>query len=77
MSIADVRLDCEILRAQLSLNKKGSCRDLARALGVNANSLNMALSGYRENPNSKEMLVTLRSHLRKISKEKVMPCGGV
>jgi len=70
MSIDDLRIECEILRAQLSLNKKGSCRDLALAIGVNANALNMALSGYRNNPKSKEMLVVLRSHLRKIGKER-------
>jgi hypothetical protein len=61
--INDLRVECEVLRARLGLNKKGSCRDLAKSIGVNSNSLNMALSGFRTGPGSEQLLAKLRDHL--------------
>ena len=63
MSIDDLRIECEVLRARLGLNKKGSCRELAKAIGVNSNSLNMALSGFRTGPGSEQLMEKLRDHL--------------
>lgn len=65
--IEDLRIECEVLRAQLQLNKKGSCKELAAYLGVNSNSLNMALSGLRNGPGSEQLLTKLRDHLSNLS----------
>lgn len=63
MSIDDLRIECEVLRARLGLNKKGSCKELAESIGVNSNSLNMALSGFRTGPGSEQLMEKLHNHL--------------
>ena len=63
MPINDLRIQCNVLRAQLGLNKQGSCKFLAARLGCNRNSLNMALSGFRDGPSSEQLLEKLHNHL--------------
>ena len=45
---------------------QGAIKDLAKALGMNSNSLNMALTGYRTGPRYIEMLNQLKKHLTKL-----------
>jgi hypothetical protein len=45
---------------------QGAIKDLAKALGMNSNSLNMALTGYRTGPRYIEMLTQLKKHLTKL-----------
>lgn len=61
--IDDLRIECNVLRAKLELNKRGSCKEIAHAIGVNANSLNMALSGLRSGPGSEQLLKKLHDYL--------------
>jgi hypothetical protein len=44
---------------------QGAIKDLAKSLGMNSNSLNMALTGYRTGPRSLEMLLEVKRHLEK------------
>jgi hypothetical protein len=70
MPINDLRIQCNVLRAQLGLNKQGSCKFLAARLGCNRNSLNMALSGFRDGPSSEQLLQVLKQELEKIQQDR-------
>ncbi len=62
-AINKIRYECETLRVRKNLHKRGSCKELAKTIGCNANSLVMALSGFRNNPRSVQILSQLRDHL--------------
>lgn len=44
--------------------------NLARALGLNLQSLSMALTGYRSGPREKDILLKVKRHLEIIRKKK-------
>ncbi|MGE5840956.1 MAG: hypothetical protein ACM335_01670 [Deltaproteobacteria bacterium] len=46
-------------------------QDIAKALGLNLQSLSMAMSGYREGPRSREMLLLVKRYLAKKKKQAV------
>lgn len=68
--IDDLRIECDILRAKLRLNKKGSGKELAKAIGVNANSFYMALSGLRNDHKSEQLLEKLRDYLASLEENR-------
>jgi len=70
MELKRLRTRCKKLLVDLDLDKRGNGIRLAGALGVNHRSLNMALSGFRENPGSVVILQNLKQHLEKIKAEK-------
>jgi hypothetical protein len=71
MKLKHLRVSCKKLLVDLDLDKRGNGILLADALGINHRSLNMALSGYRENPGSAVILENLKRHLEKIKAENV------
>jgi len=55
-----LRKNCKILMIDAGLDKLGAQKTLAEKLGINRNSLNMALTGYREGKREYQILVELR-----------------
>ncbi|MBF0121563.1 MAG: hypothetical protein HQK79_22255 [Desulfobacterales bacterium] len=63
LDINQLRRKCKILQIDLNLDKKGSGLELSSKLKVNQNSLNMALSGYRNGKSSYRILEILYNYL--------------
>ena len=67
----ELHKDCKKLMIDLDLDRPGSVEVLAREISteenpVNRNSLNMALTGYRQGPRYQEILKRLHSYLNNI-----------
>lgn len=61
--IQTVRRKVKILLIDRGLDIRGEQLRLAKELGFNHNSLNMALTGYRNTPGSLKILKALQEHL--------------
>lgn len=59
----ELRKSVKKLLIDAELDKRGCLPEIAEKLNVNYNSLNMALSGYRDGPGSIGLLEKLQSHL--------------
>ena len=59
----ELRKSVKKLLIDADLDKRGCLPKIAEKLNVNYNSLNMALSGYRDGPGSIGLLEKLQSHL--------------
>lgn len=58
-----LRRHCKQLLLDTNLDTRGSLKRLAQELGVNYNSLSMALTGYRVSPGAEKMLKQLIENL--------------
>jgi len=63
-----LRRTCKKLMVDVDLDKLGAQKILAERLGVNSNSLNMALTGYRKGLAEYRLLQRLKAHLRSLKK---------
>lgn len=63
MNNNELRKSVKKLLVDADLDKRGCLPEIADKLNVNYNSLNMALSGYRDGPGSIELLEKLQSYL--------------
>jgi hypothetical protein len=61
--IQTVRRKVKILLIDRGLDIRGAQLELSQKIGVNHNSLNMALTGYRDTPGSLKILKALQEHL--------------
>jgi len=68
MNTENLRKKVKTKMAEMDLLGYGKLRPLAKAIGVNYNQLSMALTGYRTDKRSSEILSKLNNHLRQLSK---------
>ena len=61
-----LRKSVKKLLVDAELDKRGCLPEIADKMNVNYNSLNMALSGYRNSPGSIELLKQLQSYLTEL-----------
>jgi len=63
-----LRRTCKKLMVDVDLDKLGAQKILAERLGMNRNSLCMALTGYRKGLAEYQLLQRLKAHLRSLKK---------
>ena len=63
METENLRKECKKLMIDLDFDVPGGRRMIAENIGVNCNSLSMALTGYRDGPGSIKILTSLHEYL--------------
>ena len=67
MDMPDLRRECKHLLVDLDVNpKRKSVKSISEDMGVNYNSLIMALSGYRKSRSSMNLLTSLKDKLESL-----------